>query len=299
MAVHARLGDTVKKGQLLMTVRSDDVSGGYSNYRMAVADEVLGHAQLERARDLYEHGAIALNDLQVAQDAEDKAKVAVDTAAEHLKLLGNDPDKMNTTVDVFSPVSGVITDQQVTVGSLVQAYNTPYPFTISDLSSIWVVCDVYENDVPGVKVGDTAQISLNAYPDRMFTGRVSNIGPVLDPNIRTAKVRIEIPNTEIMAAWKAGSDFVKVFPCSANGGPSYIRSLKGPFSEVPLIASGGVNQTNAVAYIRAGAAALGIGRDLIHQDAIRRRERGWITELARRYLGMIREARAIQKEAKA
>jgi 2-dehydro-3-deoxyphosphogluconate aldolase / (4S)-4-hydroxy-2-oxoglutarate aldolase len=104
--------------------------------------------------------------------------------------------------------------------------------------------------------------------------------------------------TEIMAAWKAGSDFVKVFPCSANGGPSYIRSLKGPFSEVPLIASGGVNQTNAVAYIRAGAAALGIGRDLIHQDAIRRRERGWITELARRYLGMVREARAIQKEAK-
>jgi cobalt-zinc-cadmium efflux system membrane fusion protein len=198
MAVHTRLGDTVNKGQLLMTVRSDDVSGGYSTYRMAVADEILGRTQLERATDLYEHGAIALNDLQVAQDTEAKAKVAMETAAEHLKLLGNDPDKMNSMVDIFAPVSGVVSDQQATTGSLVQAYNTPYPFTISDLSSIWIVCDVYENDLASVKMGDTAQIRLNAYPDRMFTGRVSNIGPVLDPNIRTAKVRIEIANPGIM-----------------------------------------------------------------------------------------------------
>jgi 2-dehydro-3-deoxyphosphogluconate aldolase/(4S)-4-hydroxy-2-oxoglutarate aldolase len=101
--------------------------------------------------------------------------------------------------------------------------------------------------------------------------------------------------TEVMAAWKAGCDFVKVFPCAANGGPSYIRALKGPFSEVPMIASGGVNQTNAVDFIRAGAAALGIGRDLIHQDAIRRRERGWIVELSRRYTKMVAEARSIEK----
>jgi 2-dehydro-3-deoxyphosphogluconate aldolase/(4S)-4-hydroxy-2-oxoglutarate aldolase len=101
--------------------------------------------------------------------------------------------------------------------------------------------------------------------------------------------------TEIMAAWKAGSDFVKVFPCAANGGPAYMQTLKGPFSVVPMIASGGVNQTNAGDFIRAGAVALGIGRDLIHQDAIRRRERGWITELARRYTKMVAEARAIHE----
>ena len=154
MAIHTRLGDTVQKGQLLMTIRSDDVSGGYSNYRMAVADEILGRTQYERAKDLYDHGAIALNDLQVAQDTEDKAKVAVDTAAEHLRLLGNDPDKMNFMVDIFAPVSGVVTDQEVTTGSLVQAYNTPYPFTISDLSATWVVCDVYENDLANVRLGD-------------------------------------------------------------------------------------------------------------------------------------------------
>lgn len=198
LAIHTRLGDTVQKGQLLMTIRSDDVSGGYSTYKMAVADEILARAQLERTKDLYEHGAMALNDVQVAQDTEDKAKVAVETSAEHLKLLGNDPEKPNSMVDIFAPTAGVITDQEVTNGSLVQAYSTPYPFTISDLSSTWVVCDVYENDLSTVKIGDMADITLNAYPDRMFKGKVSNIGSVLDPNIRTAKVRIEVANPGIM-----------------------------------------------------------------------------------------------------
>jgi cobalt-zinc-cadmium efflux system membrane fusion protein len=198
MAIHTRLGETVQKGQLLMSIRSDDVSGGYSTYKMAVADQVLASTQYERSKDLYAHGAIALNDLQVAQDADDKAKVAVETAAEHLRLLGNDPDKMNLTVDIFAPVSGVITDQQVTTGSLVQAYSTPYPFTISDLSATWVVCDVYENDLANVRLGDAASITLNAYPDRKFQGKVNNIGSILDPNIRTAKVRIEVQNPGIM-----------------------------------------------------------------------------------------------------
>jgi len=198
IAIKTRLGDTVQKEQLLMTIRSDDISGGYSTYKMAVADETLARTQYERAKDLYEHGAIALNDLQVAQDTEDKAKVAVETSGEHLRLLGNDPDKMNFTVDIFAPTSGVITDQQVTTGSLVQAYSTPYPFTISDLSSVWILCDVYENDLANVRLGDTAEISLNAYPDKMFRGKVSNIGSIMDPNLRTAKVRIEVQNPGLM-----------------------------------------------------------------------------------------------------
>jgi cobalt-zinc-cadmium efflux system membrane fusion protein len=198
VGIHARLGDTVQKGQLLLTIRSDDVSGGYSNYRMAVADEILAKTQYERSKDLYDHGAIALNDLQVAQDIEDKAKIAVDTLAEHLRLLGNDPDKPAFMVDIFAPVSGVITDQEVTIAAAIQAFNTPSPFTISDLSTIWVICDVYENDMPTVRMGDTASITLNAYPDRKFTGKVSNIGSILDPNIRTAKVRIEVQNPGFM-----------------------------------------------------------------------------------------------------
>ena len=198
VGIHARLGDTVQKGQLLLTIRSDDVSGGYSNYRMAVADEVLARTQYERSKDLYDHGAIALNDLQVAQDTEEKAKIAVETLAEHLRLLGNDPDKPAFMVDIFAPVSGVITDQEVTIAAAIQAFNTPSPFTISDLSTIWVICDVYENDMATVRMGDTADITLNAYPDRHFRGSVSNIGSLLDPNIRTAKVRIEVQNPGFM-----------------------------------------------------------------------------------------------------
>jgi 2-dehydro-3-deoxyphosphogluconate aldolase/(4S)-4-hydroxy-2-oxoglutarate aldolase len=97
--------------------------------------------------------------------------------------------------------------------------------------------------------------------------------------------------TEAVAAWKAGSDFVKIFPCSAMGGAGYIRALKGPFPKMPMIATGGVNQQTAGDFILAGADALGIGRDLIHQDAIKRRDGGWIKELARRYVRMVNQAR--------
>jgi cobalt-zinc-cadmium efflux system membrane fusion protein len=197
VGIYARLGDTVQKGQLLLRVRSDDVSGGFSDYRKAVADEALSRAQLERDKDLYDHGAVAKADLEVAQDTEDKAKVDLETTAEHLRLLGNDPNRLNTFVDIHAPISGTITDQQVTNAGGVQALGSN-PFTISDLSSVWVVCDVYENDLAHVGIGDTAEISPNAYPDHIFKGTVSNIGAILDPNIRTAKVRIEVQNPGIL-----------------------------------------------------------------------------------------------------
>jgi len=191
--IKARLGDEVKKGQVLLRVRSDDISGGFANYQSAVADEVLTNAQWERAQELYKHGAIALNDLQIADDTEQKAKIAVNVAAEHLKLLGSTVEHPSGIVDLVAPVSGVITDQQVTNAAGVQSLGTN-PFTISDLTYVWVVCDVYENDIPNVRLGDIAEVRLNAMPDLVLKGTVSNIGPILDPNIRTAKVRIEVRN---------------------------------------------------------------------------------------------------------
>jgi cobalt-zinc-cadmium efflux system membrane fusion protein len=197
VAINARLGDTVKAGQLLLSVRSDDVAGGYATYKKAIADEASAKKQLERAQQLYEHGAMALNDLQVAQDTEDKAKVDLETAEEHLRLLGNDPGKPAGVVDLVAPISGVITDQQITNAAGIQGLGST-PFTISDLSSLWVICDVYENDLPTVHLGDPAEIRLNAYPGQVFKGRVGNIGAMLDPQIRTAKVRIEVANPGTM-----------------------------------------------------------------------------------------------------
>jgi len=97
--------------------------------------------------------------------------------------------------------------------------------------------------------------------------------------------------SEIMMAWKLGSDFVKVFPCSLLGGPSYIRALKSPFPDMRLIAAGGVNQQNAGDFFLAGAAAVGIGRDLVSPEAVRRRQLDWIRELAHRFLQIVENSR--------
>jgi 2-dehydro-3-deoxyphosphogluconate aldolase / (4S)-4-hydroxy-2-oxoglutarate aldolase len=98
--------------------------------------------------------------------------------------------------------------------------------------------------------------------------------------------------TEVVSAYKAGSDFVKVFPCAQVGGDSYIKALKGPFPQIPLIAAGGVNQQTAGAFILAGASAVGVGGDLIPRSAIELRQPERIRELARRFLGLVRTARA-------
>ncbi len=98
--------------------------------------------------------------------------------------------------------------------------------------------------------------------------------------------------TEIVTAWKAGSDFVKVFPCAQVGGDSYIRALKGPFPKIPLIAAGGVNQQTAANFILAGAVAIGIGRELIPKEAVQSRQEGRIRELAHRFLNFVRTARS-------
>ena len=196
--IKARLGDVVKKGQLLLRVQSNDVSGAYQTYVKAVNDERLARVQLERAQILYEKGAVAKSALEQAEDAEDDAKADLNAATEQLRLLGIDKDHPSGIVDIFAPISGIITDQQVTNAAGVQGLGSPNPFTISDLSYVWIICDVYENDLDAVHVGEYADIHLNAYPNQVFKGRIDNILPVLDPTIRTAKVRLEVANPGMM-----------------------------------------------------------------------------------------------------
>jgi cobalt-zinc-cadmium efflux system membrane fusion protein len=193
--IRARLGDEVQKGQLLMRVQSADISQAFSDYRQAVADEKLASAQLERSKVLYDKGAVAQKDLEVAEDAAAKAKVAVETAVERIRILGADIERPAAIIDISAPVSGVIIEQNVTAAAGVKTLdNSPNLFTIADLSQVWIICDVYENDLAFVRLGQYADIHLNAYPDRVLKARIVNIGPILDPIIRTAKVRLEVPN---------------------------------------------------------------------------------------------------------
>ncbi len=196
--IKARVGDTVKKGQLLLRVQSNDVSGAYQTYRKAANDELLARQQLERAQILYDKGAIAKSALEQAEDTAQNAKAGLDASTEQLRLLGIDKDHPSGIVDITAPISGVITDQQVTNASGVQGLGSPNPFTISDLSYVWIVCDVYENDLDAVHIGGYADIRLNAYPNQVLKGRIDNILPVLDPSLHTAKVRLEVPNPGMM-----------------------------------------------------------------------------------------------------
>jgi len=223
LEIRARLGDTVQKGQILMRVQSADIADAFSDYRQAVADEKLAVAQLKRSKILYDKGAIALKDLEVVQETEEKADVVVETTAERLRVLGADKDHPNLVVDIVAPVSGVITDQQVTAASGTQGLASPNAFTISDLSHVWILCDVYENDLSFVRLGESAEIRVTAYPDRVLKGRISNIGAVLDPNIRSAKVRLEIENPGMLrlgmfvrATFRGGQNEIRsVVPASA------------------------------------------------------------------------------------
>lgn len=210
--IDARLGDDVKKGQLLFKVRSSDIAGAYSDYRKAIQEkrlavdtERLTKLQLDRAKLLFENGAYPKSQLEIAENAEvasltglESANVDVETTLEHLRLLDSDPEHPTGIVSVFAPVTGTITDQEITKDAGVQAYNTPTPFTISDLSHVWVICDVWENYMSQVHLGQYADIHLAAYPDRVLKGRISNILPIIDPTIRTAKVRLELENPGLM-----------------------------------------------------------------------------------------------------
>jgi cobalt-zinc-cadmium efflux system membrane fusion protein len=196
VAVHVRLGDYVRKGQLIMEVQSTDISGAYDQYLKAVNDEHLANTQLERAKILYDKGAIAKSQLEIAQDGEDDAKADLVAAEQQLHVLGVDKNHPGETVKVYSPASGFIIQQNVTEAATagVTLSGTANAFTIADLSHVWIICDVYENDLATVHLGQAADIRLNAYPDRVLTGTIGDIGAILDPSIRTGKVRIQVEN---------------------------------------------------------------------------------------------------------
>ncbi len=195
--LRARLGERVNKGQILLRISSPDLATAMADYQKAQADEVLSRKALERAQLLSSRGAVAEKDLQLAQDTEDKAKIDLQTAEQRVHILGGDPAEPSSLIELHAPVSGTIVEQNVSGFEGVKSLdNTPNLFTIADLSIVWILCDVYENDLGIVGIGDAAEIRLNAYPDQVFRGVVQDISRVLDPNTRSAKVRVVLRNPD-------------------------------------------------------------------------------------------------------
>jgi len=206
-----RLGDYVKKGQELLVISSPDLAGAMGDYHKASADEALAGKALERAQLLYSKGAFAQKDLEVAENADAKAKSDQQTAESRLRVLGGDPAHPSTMIELRAPVAGTIVEQNVAGFEGIKSLdNTPNLFTIADLSNVWVVCDVYENDISDVHIGDPAEVHLNAFPNRVFKGSVSDVSRVLDPNTRSAKIRIVLANRD--GAFRPGMFAVATFP---------------------------------------------------------------------------------------
>jgi membrane fusion protein, heavy metal efflux system len=194
--IRTRLDDNVKKGQLLIKVQSPDITNAFDTYLKAKNDEILANKTYVRTKDLYEHGAVPLAALEQAEDTENDAKADLVAAEQQLDTLGVDRDHPSSIVNVYAPISGVIVAQYVTNAAAagVNYSGSSTAFTIADLSVVWIICDVYENDISKIHLGQDALIHANAYPDATLVGHITDIGPILDPNIRTAKVRIEIRN---------------------------------------------------------------------------------------------------------
>jgi cobalt-zinc-cadmium efflux system membrane fusion protein len=213
----AKLGDQVQQGQTLVVISSPDLSGAIQNYQHAVADEVLARKQLDRSKTLFDHGSIAKKDLETAEDMEDKAKVDLSTTAMQVKMMGGDVDRPVPFIELKAPISGTIVQQGTTQAAGVKSPdNSPNLFTIADLSRVWVLCDVYENDLARVHMDETANVRLNAYADRVLRGRVGNISQLLDSASRTAKVRVELDNPGgiMRLGMFATVDFVSATPQS-------------------------------------------------------------------------------------
>lgn len=195
--LRVRLGDNVKKGEILLSIYSADLAGAFSDYQKAVADERLSRRGLERAQLLLSHGAAAQKDFEQAEDAEEKAKVDVQNAEQHIRILGGDPAHPSSTIELRAPMAGTIVEQNISGFEGIKSLdNSPNLFTIANLSQVWVVCDVFENNLGQVQLGDLAEVRLNAFPDRTFHGKINDISRVLDPNTRSAKVRIVLSNSD-------------------------------------------------------------------------------------------------------
>jgi membrane fusion protein, heavy metal efflux system len=192
-------GEVVRVGQVLLEVASPDYAQDRTNYLKARDALSLTEKSYVRAQDLYAHGANAQADLEQAESTRNQARADLQAAEQALKVLGVSPDALvgrpsSAQIPLLAPIGGEIVERLVSPGQVLQAGATQC-FTISNMKTVWVLANVYQQDLGYVRVGDQVEISTDAYPD-IFRGRISYIAPAVDPTTRTLQVRIVTNNPE-------------------------------------------------------------------------------------------------------
>jgi cobalt-zinc-cadmium efflux system membrane fusion protein len=191
-------GEHVREGQPLLTISSPDYSQMRAAYLKARDAYRVADKNYARAQDLYAHNAIAERDLLQAESDRNQAKADLDAAEQGLKILGitnpEELEKMPSTPEVplLAPIAGEVVERDVSPGQLLTP-GTTQAFVISDMSTVWILANVYQGDLAHVKVGDTVTVTTDSYPDT-FHGRISYISAALDPNTRTLQARIIVDN---------------------------------------------------------------------------------------------------------
>lgn len=199
LEVLARPGEVVEPGNPLLVLDSPDVALARADYAKATADAERAGRALELARDLFEVRAVAQKEVREAENDARKAAAEHDRAASRLRALGVSAERAEvaTAVVVTAPRGGVVVERNVSPGQVVAYGQSDTPlnlFVIADLGSMWVLADVYEPDVPRVRLGQPVSVTLPCCPDERYEGQVVNIGDVIDKETRTLKVRAVVPN---------------------------------------------------------------------------------------------------------
>ena len=187
--------DHVNKGETLAIIESGDLSRSVADYHKAAADYEVKQKELARAKDLYEHNAIAEKDYQQAQADALSSQAELTAARDQIRVFGVDPDHATSQLTVAAPRSGVILDVGASLGEFSKSLDAPEPLcTIADIDTIWAIGDIYESDLAAAKAGQDAIVTLSAYPGQHWSGHVSVVSDAVDPATRTLHVRITLAN---------------------------------------------------------------------------------------------------------
>lgn len=192
------LGDPVHKGQVLAVIRSADVAGAYSDLSSATADVAIAKRQLDNARSLYDNGISSEREYTEAKQSYEKALAARGKVQSQISINGGSSSNANGQYVLTAPIDGFLVEKKVNTGSFIRPDAGDNLFTISDLKTVWINANVYEADIAKVKEGFDVSIQAVAYPGKVFSGRIDKLGQVLDPQSKTLRARIVIPNTELL-----------------------------------------------------------------------------------------------------